>query len=516
MACAAGVKPRNLPAGLGVELLQEVVGQQGDVVGPLPQGGDDDFQHAEAEEQIAAEKPFRHVLLQVPIGGGDHPDIDRDRLAAADALEGMPFQDAKELGLNGRAHLADFVEHQGAFVGGLELADLPLGGPGKGPRSWPNNSLANNSADKAAQFEANENVVAAGARVVDRPGDQLLAHPALAANEHGGVAGGGPGDLVGHLLDGRTVADHAALHPQPLAELHDLRADLGEVFRQFLAAIQVFQGHGHRVGHGESELQFVGVRHPLGVGRIEMHQAENLPPAANRCANHAGRMDDSLAVAAAERAVAHDVAGQDGLAFAHHRGGQDGGDLVVRPLGRAREATTSRASGRGSPRKSLRSRSTRAGVGLRALGQTLQGEVGRGGGVGGLGQLEGQPAEFGRRPPHLRDPLGRLFARLKESRLPAAVGDRGRTSAGQGVGLVLVGGAGAASSFRGKGRKTDVESANASASRCTNTSCDRPMRTMSPGRSVQSPITRWFPTIVPLRLSRSRSIHWPAETKTSR
>ena len=276
---------------------------------------------------------------------------------------------------------------------------------------------------------------------MDRPSDQLLAHAALAANEHSGVAGGGPGDLIGHLLDGWTVADHAALHPQPFAELHDLRADLGEVFRQFLAAIQVFQGHGHRVRHGESELQFVGVRHPLRVGRIEMHQAENLPPTTNRRANHAGRMDDSLAVATAQGAVAHDVAGQDGLAFAHHRGGQDRGDLVVWPLGRAARSDDFEGVGSGLAAEVAPQQEHRAGVGLGALGQTLQSEVGRSGGVGGLGQLEGQPAEFGRRPPHLRDPLGGLFARLKESRLPAAVGDRGRTSAGQGVGLVFVVGA---------------------------------------------------------------------------
>ena len=127
-----GVKPRIFAAGLGVELLQEVIGQQGDVLGPLPQGGHDDLQHAQAEVQVAAEAPFGHVLLQVAVGGGDHAHVDLDRLAAADALEGMPFQHAEELGLHAGAHLADFVEHERALVGGLELADLPLGGAGKG------------------------------------------------------------------------------------------------------------------------------------------------------------------------------------------------------------------------------------------------------------------------------------------------------------------------------------------------------------------------------------------------
>ena len=95
--------------------------------GRLRSGGHDDFQHVQAEIQIAAEAALGHVLLQIAVGGGDHAHVDLDRLAAADALEGMPFQHAEKLGLDRRAHLADFVEHQRALVGRLELADLALG-----------------------------------------------------------------------------------------------------------------------------------------------------------------------------------------------------------------------------------------------------------------------------------------------------------------------------------------------------------------------------------------------------
>ena len=80
----------------------------------------------QAEIQVAAERAFGHVLFQIAIRGGDHAHIDLDRFAAADALERMPFQHAQELGLNRRAHLADFVEHQRALVGRFELADLAL------------------------------------------------------------------------------------------------------------------------------------------------------------------------------------------------------------------------------------------------------------------------------------------------------------------------------------------------------------------------------------------------------
>ena len=154
--------------------------------------------------------------------------------------------------------------------------------PVNAPRSWPNNSLASSSADRRRTVQADEDVIAAGAGIVDGPGDQLLAHAAFAADEHGGVAGRRPADLVGDLLDGRAVADHAALHAQPLAELHVLGADLGEVLRQFLAALEVLQGHGHGVRHGEGEFQLVGIGDAGGVGRIEMDQAEDAAAAADR------------------------------------------------------------------------------------------------------------------------------------------------------------------------------------------------------------------------------------------
>ena len=52
---------------------------------------------------------------------------------AADALEGMPLQDAEEFCLNRRAHLADFVQHECAVVSRLELADVSLGCPRERP-----------------------------------------------------------------------------------------------------------------------------------------------------------------------------------------------------------------------------------------------------------------------------------------------------------------------------------------------------------------------------------------------
>ena len=56
----------------------------------------------------------------------------RSGARAADALELALLEDAQELGLHQRAHLADLVEEQGAARGLLEAADLGRRRAGEG------------------------------------------------------------------------------------------------------------------------------------------------------------------------------------------------------------------------------------------------------------------------------------------------------------------------------------------------------------------------------------------------
>ena len=248
----------------------------------LRRAGHDDFQHAEAEVEVAAESALGHVAFQVAVGGGDHPHVDLDRFAAADALEGMPFQHAEELGLESGTHLADFIEHQRALVGGLELADLALRGAGEGAPLVAEQFAGQQIGRQRGAVQAHEDVLVPRTIVVDAAGDQFLAHAALAADQHGGIGGGGAADLVGHLPNHRAAADDLAADAQPLAQLDVFRAHAGEVLGQLLPAADVFHGHRHGVGHGQRELEIVGVGHDRAVGRIEMDQSEHLAAVADR------------------------------------------------------------------------------------------------------------------------------------------------------------------------------------------------------------------------------------------
>ena len=76
-------------------------------------------------------RPAADSLLQVRVGGGDDPHVGLDRLVAAEPLEPLLLQDAKQLGLRQRMHVADLVQEQRAAVALLELADPPAVGPGE-------------------------------------------------------------------------------------------------------------------------------------------------------------------------------------------------------------------------------------------------------------------------------------------------------------------------------------------------------------------------------------------------
>ena len=87
--------------------------------------------------------------------------------------------------------------------------------------------------------------------------------------------------------------------------------------------------------------------------------------------------------------------------------------------------------------KVRRQQQQRPGVGLRSLGQTGQRQFGHCSHVGGLGQLEGQPAELGRGAAHLRNAVLVFFAGRKELRMPAAMRDRRRLGGRQHAGFVV-------------------------------------------------------------------------------
>jgi hypothetical protein len=77
----------NGPVETGGKLPYEVLHQQRDILNPLPQGRKVDRNDVQAVVQVCSKLLVRHQLRKVLVGRCDHPNVDPNRLAAAQALE---------------------------------------------------------------------------------------------------------------------------------------------------------------------------------------------------------------------------------------------------------------------------------------------------------------------------------------------------------------------------------------------------------------------------------------------
>src|SRR5881296_277979 len=107
---------------LAAEVLDEVLDQQDDVVGARPQRREPDVHHIQTVEQIGAETPGARLGLEVAVGGGDQPDVDRDRAARAERRDLAVLEGAQELRLEPERDLRDLVEEERTAFGGPEDA----------------------------------------------------------------------------------------------------------------------------------------------------------------------------------------------------------------------------------------------------------------------------------------------------------------------------------------------------------------------------------------------------------
>ena len=102
----------------------EVLGEQRDVVRTLAQRRHRQRDGVDAEVEIAAQRAVRQRQVEIDVGGAHQPEVRGDGAGAADRPELALLQDAQQLGLQRRLHLADLVEEQRAAVRELDQADL--------------------------------------------------------------------------------------------------------------------------------------------------------------------------------------------------------------------------------------------------------------------------------------------------------------------------------------------------------------------------------------------------------
>ena len=102
-------QPASRLALSGADLPDEVSCQGQNVIETLAQWGDEDGKDREAVEQVLPETFAFHFLVEGSVRCCNDPDIDALRPRSADRQQLTFLEDAKQLGLQGRAGLAHLV-----------------------------------------------------------------------------------------------------------------------------------------------------------------------------------------------------------------------------------------------------------------------------------------------------------------------------------------------------------------------------------------------------------------------
>src|SRR5438876_2551035 len=188
---------------------EEVLDQERQVLDPLAQPRQRDRDDVQPVVQVLAEASRLHLGLEVLVGGREDAHVDLERAVAADPLELALLQNAQDLGLRLRPHVADLVEEERPAVGDLELALARRDRPREGALLVTEELALDQLARERRAVHLDERLRAPGAVVVERVGDQLLPCAARAADEDRQIGVRHLADHVEHALHRRALADQA-------------------------------------------------------------------------------------------------------------------------------------------------------------------------------------------------------------------------------------------------------------------------------------------------------------------
>ena len=226
-------------------------------------------------------------LTQVFLGGGDHPDIQRDQLVAAQTLNHALLQQTQELDLYIQAHAFDFVEEQCPAIGELEFADTAFLRAGKGAGFMAEQFAFDHRLGQRPGVDRNERAVAAARQVVQRPCDDFFTRAGFAQNQHVCLGPGKGADLFAQAQHGRRLPHQSCAQLLAIAERQAQAAvvqhqcaqgqgtahavEQGVAGKGFFQKVVSARAHGlHRQGH----ITMAGNQQhrQLGVLRVQVRQ----------------------------------------------------------------------------------------------------------------------------------------------------------------------------------------------------------------------------------------------------
>src|SRR5579863_810827 len=164
-------------------------GERNNVGDPLAKRRQMDRHDVQAVEKILAKAALADSLAQIAMGRRDDANGDRRRLAA-DRRDHSLLQGAKNLRLQGEAHIADLIKEERS-VRRLAKGAEPIAGRARESAAHMAEELALHEIVRNGRaIDRDEWLVAAKTMIVDGARDELLAGAGLAGDQHRRLAVG--------------------------------------------------------------------------------------------------------------------------------------------------------------------------------------------------------------------------------------------------------------------------------------------------------------------------------------
>src|SRR5258708_7481968 len=188
-------------------LLEEVLAQERNVLGALAERGHAQGDRVDPEIEVFAQLPVAEGCVEVDIRGADETEVDADDPIAADRPVLTLLDDAKQLGLQIRRHLADLVEQERAPLRHLEEALLVVLRAGERPLLVAKQLRLDQILGNRRAVDLDERPLRPLAVVMDGVGDELFPGPVLALDEDVRVAAGHALYQLEHFVHLLALAD---------------------------------------------------------------------------------------------------------------------------------------------------------------------------------------------------------------------------------------------------------------------------------------------------------------------
>lgn len=204
-------------------LLDEVLDENRDVFHALTKGRNSEVDDVETLIEVKTELTAGDLFLERDVGGGNDADVDRFFAVGTDGEDTTLLQNTEQLGLKVCGEFGDFVEEDGAAIGGTEVAEAIFGGAGEGTLNVAEEFGLGQCASNGGAVHGDEiELRTLGIEAVNGFGEELFTGTRLTMDEDGGVADLSAAVDLGHeLLHGRRDGHDADGFEHGLGALHD-------------------------------------------------------------------------------------------------------------------------------------------------------------------------------------------------------------------------------------------------------------------------------------------------------